>query len=155
MTGGARPRHLPDTTGPAFTETDSACGGGGPMAPEIVGRARERGAIQGFVGSVERGPAAIAIAGEAGAGKSALWRFGVQEAERAGLCVLTCRTCAAEATAAFTRLDDLLRPHWERIAAALPPPPARLVRVLPTILADSSPNQPLRLGMAGLGALAS
>jgi hypothetical protein len=48
----------------------------------IVGRDLELGAIEAFVAGIERGPQALVVAGEAGIGRTVLWRAGVEAASR-------------------------------------------------------------------------
>jgi len=47
------------------------------MAGDVVGREQELGSIRAFLDRPPEGPAAILLEGEAGIGKSTLWRAGV------------------------------------------------------------------------------
>ncbi len=93
------------------------------MIPELVGRTRERAAVHHFLDLIKAGPSAMAISGESGTGKSALWRSSVREAEAAGLYVLSCRNAGGPAQA-FTGLSELLGPYLGWLAVALPAPEA-------------------------------
>jgi len=53
-------------------------------------------------------PAALAVAGEAGAGKSTLWRAGVKAAADAGCRVVHSELSATEADSSFAGRSDLL-----------------------------------------------
>jgi predicted ATPase len=50
--------------------------GGRTDGSVLVGRDDELGSIDAFVADVARGPCALVLAGEAGIGKTALWRAG-------------------------------------------------------------------------------
>ena len=54
----------------------------------IVGREAEREALEGFLDAAIAGPAALILRGEAGIGKTTVWRFGVDEARERGFRVL-------------------------------------------------------------------
>ena len=62
--------------------------------------------------------ATLVLSGEAGAGKSTLWRAGVQTAAEAGCQVLRSEPSASESESSFAGLSDLL-------AGVLPRPPGR------------------------------
>src|SRR5262245_40185496 len=62
--------------------------------PEVVGRDEELAAIAAFLdGDL---PAALVLAGEAGIGKTTLWRAGLQEARERAMTVLVCRPAESE-----------------------------------------------------------
>src|SRR6476661_1930967 len=58
------------------------------VADEIVGRVAELGAVEPFLERAGRGLAALALAGEAGIGKSTVWRAATEEARARGWLVL-------------------------------------------------------------------
>ena len=62
----------------------------------IVGRAAELETIRGFVESLDREPAALLVTGEAGIGKSIVWREGLRFARDRGRNVLQCRPVESE-----------------------------------------------------------
>jgi hypothetical protein len=45
--------------------------------PDVIGRDEELARLDRFISSLEAGPAALVIAGEAGIGKTTLWKAGV------------------------------------------------------------------------------
>jgi Cdc6-like AAA superfamily ATPase len=49
---------------------------------EIVGRHEQLASINAFLVELERGPRALVLAGDAGIGKTILWKAGVEAAER-------------------------------------------------------------------------
>jgi DNA-binding CsgD family transcriptional regulator len=68
------------------------------------------------------GPAALAITGEAGAGKSNLWRAAVAEAAGCGCRVLRSEPSASEADTPFAGLSDLLAGVVPLVASGIPEP---------------------------------
>jgi hypothetical protein len=76
---------------------------------ELV-RAAEWRRVREFVTgtSTRTRPAALAVTGEAGAGKSTLWRAGTKAAADAGCRVLHSEPTASEANSSFAALFDLL-----------------------------------------------
>jgi DNA-binding CsgD family transcriptional regulator len=65
-------------------------------------------------------PAALVVAGEAGAGKSTLWRAAVNAAADSGAWVLRSEPSAIEADAPFAGLADLLAADLPGVAADIP-----------------------------------
>jgi len=96
---------------------------------DLVGRAAELAALSTFIDSVSRGPAMLVLEGEAGLGKTTLWREGLQVAARRSLQVLECRPVQAEAQLAFTALSDLLADVPDVVFEELPLPQRRALEV--------------------------
>ena len=122
-------------------------------ASGVVGRERELAALAAFAGKVASGPAALALEGEPGVGKTTLWQAGVEEAERRGLPVLQTRPAEAEAHLAFAGLGDLLEGVLDDVIG-LPPPQAEALRV--ALLLDrpgGAPPDERALGVALLSLL--
>jgi AAA ATPase domain len=67
-------------------------------------------------------PTLLTIAGEAGAGKSTLWRAGIAAAQDAGCRVLRSEPSASDAHAPFAGLSDLLSGVLPEVAGAIPGP---------------------------------
>src|SRR5262245_18541591 len=88
----------------------------------LVGRDAESASIGAFVADGGRGPCALGLAGDAGIGKTALWRLGVETAKQPDRCVLTCRGVEAEASLSFAGLSELLEPVLDEVAPLLAPP---------------------------------
>jgi hypothetical protein len=57
--------------------------------------------VNDFLERAVSGPSALVIDGEPGIGKTTLWRWGLENAERLGLRVLSCRAAEAEAKLSF------------------------------------------------------
>jgi DNA-binding CsgD family transcriptional regulator len=118
---------------------------------EMIGRDPEREGIERWLDSPER---LLLIEGEAGIGKSTLWRAAVGEAERRDYRVLACTAARSETQLAFTSLRDLLGPVFDELADSLPPPQRRVLAVV--LLRDESgalPPDPGAIAMASLTAL--
>src|SRR5215510_7736978 len=62
----------------------------------------------------------LALEGEAGMGKTTLWRFGVETSEEADLCTLAAQPAESETALSFSGLGDLLDPVLEEAMAPLP-----------------------------------
>lgn len=79
--------------------------------------------IREFAAGTPDSPAVLAVAGEAGAGKSTLWRAGVEAAADAGHRLLHSEPSAAEADLSFAGLSDLLADVLPEVGAEIPGPP--------------------------------
>lgn len=95
----------------------------------VIGRDEELGALGDFLSSLAAGPAAFVLVGEAGVGKTTLWRAGAAAAQGRGYRVLETRPAEAEARLAFAGLGDLLDPALDDLLDALPLPQADALRV--------------------------
>ena len=69
------------------------------------------------------------LAGEAGIGKTILWKAGVEMAQRRSGCVLSCRGVEAEASLSFAGLSELFAPVLEEAVLSLAPPRRRALEV--------------------------
>lgn len=120
---------------------------------DVVGRSRELGDLDALLHNPERFPLAIEIDGEAGIGKSTIWRWAVERAREVGYACLEARPAEAEATLAFAALGDLLEPAIAEIGAAIPVPQQRALHV--ALLLDDAGGSPnaRTIGVALLSAL--
>jgi DNA-binding CsgD family transcriptional regulator len=85
----------------------------------ILGREAELAAIARFLDDVGSGSHALLLEGEAGIGKTTLWREGLRLADDKGV-VLSSRASEAETRLSFTVLGDLLTPVLNRALEELP-----------------------------------
>src|SRR6185436_5157624 len=85
----------------------------------VVGRTREVAELGRFL-SAEPCPRALVVEGPAGAGKTTLWRAGIEEARGRGMCVLACAPAEAEVALPFAAIGDLLRRHVDEVLPRLP-----------------------------------
>jgi len=91
------------------------------VAPDaILGREDELAAIARFYDGDLAGPRALLIEGQAGIGKTTLWRAAVERDGASGGLTLVSRPSEAETRLSFTVLGDLLVPAWEEAKPSLP-----------------------------------
>jgi hypothetical protein len=89
------------------------------MVEVIAGRDGELASLRDFVESVSGGAVALVLEGEAGMGKTTLWRYGVETAQTADLCVLEAQPAESETSLSFSGLGDLLDPVLDEALAPL------------------------------------
>jgi tetratricopeptide (TPR) repeat protein len=104
----------------------------------VVGRDDELAYLRAFLAAPERGPSALVVEGEAGIGKTTLWRAGVDEARELSALVLTATPAEAETKLSFAALGDLL----EGVLDALPELPGPQRRALEVALVLREPEGP-------------
>ena len=78
--------------------------------------------VRDFAVSTPASPAVLAVEGEAGAGKSTLWRAGVAAAMESGHRLFRSEPSAAEADLSFAGLSDLLTGVLPEAAGDIPGP---------------------------------
>jgi DNA-binding CsgD family transcriptional regulator len=93
--------------------------GGGKVDSGPVGRDAEIAEILAFLSATTQTPAALAITGDAGIGKTMVWKQVVRAAGTSAE-VLSCQPTLAERPLAFSALGDLFGPFAERVLPALP-----------------------------------
>jgi DNA-binding CsgD family transcriptional regulator len=124
---------------------------------EVVGREEELAAVRGFLGDVSRGPALLTLEGEAGIGKTMLWRAGVEEARSRGFRALVSQPAEAEQGFGYSGLADLLEPVRVEVLPLLPGPRRRALEV--ALLLDEPHGgveiDPRALGLAAADTLRS
>ncbi|MGH2755850.1 MAG: ATP-binding protein, partial [Actinomycetota bacterium] len=98
-------------------------------AEEVLGRTREVDTIVGFLDELSAGHRSLVMVGEAGMGKTTLWRAGVAAAERRAYRVCRCRPAQAETELGFAALIDLLEEVPEDVLEVLPGPQRRALEV--------------------------
>src|SRR4051794_6965550 len=115
------------------------------MRHEVIGREKELAAIETFL----TGPlaATLLVSGEAGTGKTTLWREAIARASRYR--VVSCVATRAESQLAFVGLADLLR---DASFVDLPPPQRRS---LDAALLRAEPDGTLNPHAVAAGALGS
>src|SRR5215207_1323754 len=113
----------------------------------VIGREAELAALTAFVDAVPRGSAALVLTGEAGVGKTTLWRAGIEAARERSFRVLAASPTAAEASMSFAALGDLLGERVDHVLAALPPPQRRALEVA-LLLAEADGFGPERHAVA-------
>jgi DNA-binding CsgD family transcriptional regulator len=120
---------------------------------EIVGRDEELRTISSFV---QRTPpsGALLIEGDAGIGKTTLWRAGVEASRELSYCVLRASPAEKEETFSYSVVSDLLADVLDDMLPGLPRPQRRALEIA-LLLRDSEGPPPERhtLGVALLGVL--
>jgi len=96
---------------------------------EIIGRDRELRGIEGFLIGAGVGPCALLVEGEAGIGKSTVFRAALELAQAKNRIVLACRPVQSEATYSFAALGDLLQPVPRETWDGIPRPQRRALEV--------------------------
>jgi predicted ATPase len=88
----------------------------------VFGRQSELETLKGFPASLAEGPAALIIEGEAGIGKTTLWRLGVAAARDSSVRVLVSSPAEVEAKLSYAALVDLLENVFADVLPSLPSP---------------------------------
>jgi DNA-binding CsgD family transcriptional regulator len=101
-------------------------------AGDVVGRDEQLLAISSFLElDLElSGARALILEGEAGIGKTTLWRAGLDEARARGYRVLACGGAESETRLSFTSLRDLVADVFDDVADKLPSPQRRIIAVI-------------------------
>src|SRR5215469_2775989 len=88
----------------------------------VVGRDAELTAVDDALDGVGAGFAAVIISGEAGIGKTTMWRYGIAGAMARGYRVASCRPAGSETRMSFCGLADLLEQVPAQALSGLPDP---------------------------------
>lgn len=123
-------------------------------ADGVIGRVPELATITDFLDQIRSGPAALAIRGEPGIGKTTLWHAAIGRAARCQYALLSCRLSEAETELPYAGLADLFASVDDDVIAALPAPQRRALDVaLLRVDVGSSPLQQRAVSAAALHAL--
>jgi len=95
----------------------------------VVGRERELSLAEGFLDSAGERFAVLLLEGEAGIGKTTVWREVIRRAEERRSLVLSCRPLQTEAKLSLSAVADLLEPVPEAAFGVLPEPQRRALDV--------------------------
>jgi len=96
----------------------------------VFGRDQEFDRLAAFLDAVAHGPRALLLEGEAGVGKTTVWRWAVERATAAQFRVLTCRPAEAEAKFSHAALADLFETIDARDVPDLPTPQRRALDIV-------------------------
>lgn len=120
---------------------------------EIVGRDEELQAISSFLGQSAT-PCSLLIEGEAGIGKTTLWRAGVEAAHERSYRVLQASPAEKETAFAYSVVSDLLEHVLDEVLAELPEPQRRALEVALLLReSEGAPPEQHTLGVALLGGM--
>jgi DNA-binding CsgD family transcriptional regulator len=100
-----------------------------PDAFAVVGRDEEVATVEKFLAAGERRSRALLLEGDAGIGKTTLWRAAVARAQAGSWRVLTCSAAMSETQLAFASLRDLCEGIDDDAVADLPSPQRRALEV--------------------------
>jgi len=106
----------------------------------IVGRQAELARIDDFLAAMRESPRALFVDGEAGIGKSSLWRAAVEKARSSDVRVVSTRPSGAEVRLAFTGLADLLGEPVSSLLPQLPGPQRKALEI--ALLLDEPADAP-------------
>jgi DNA-binding CsgD family transcriptional regulator len=115
-------------------------------------RSAEWRQVRAFAETIRAAPAALAVQGEAGAGKSTLWRAGIQTAATAGYRVLRSEPSASETDLSFAGLSDLLAGVLPLVAEQVPGPQLEALEI--ALLLRPASGEPPAARAVGLAVLA-
>ncbi len=124
------------------------------MESAIVGRTQAQQAVEAIFDVPSAGMRAVVIEGDAGIGKSTIWRFAAERAAVSGWTVLAATSAQSETRLAYAGLADLLGPLADASFDHLPPPQRHALAV--ALLREAvgpDPVDPRAVGMAVLGTL--
>ena len=122
-------------------------------ASDVVGRDSELVCVGDFVEAISAGPSALILVGEAGIGKTTLWRDGVAAATERRFRALSCRPVEAEIELPFAALGDLLEDVSDDVLAGLPDPQREALEIA-LLRAETKParseGRAVALGLLGV-----
>jgi len=99
------------------------------MDTPVIARESELAYLATFLDEVPRGPLGLLVEGEAGIGKTTLWRRGVAAAMDRSYRVLSCRPVQAEAKLSFAALGDLFAEIGPDVLSGLADPQRRALEI--------------------------
>src|SRR6266702_3712880 len=127
---------------------------GGPV-DEVVGREQELGLLHEFLEDAKGEPQALLLEGDAGIGKTTLWKAAADDAEGLGFRRLASRPGSGEAQLSFAGPTDLLEPVIDELPGVPPPQRQALEVALLRASSDGPPPEPRAIALAFLGAIRS
>lgn len=95
---------------------------GAASSHSIFGRDEEFLRVSAFLDAVPSGPGVLLLEGEAGVGKTTIWKWALEQAVAARFRVLSCRPAEVEAKWSYAALADLLAGLLDDISPTLSPP---------------------------------
>ncbi|HYF12240.1 MAG TPA: AAA family ATPase [Actinomycetota bacterium] len=99
------------------------------MTDDVIGRESELAILDRFLDSIPSGPGAVLLSGEAGIGKTTVWKAGLDGALRRRYRTLSCGPVEAETRLSYAALGDLLEPVLDETLPTLPEPQRRALEV--------------------------
>jgi DNA-binding CsgD family transcriptional regulator len=123
-------------------------------SPTVIGHGVELSALNEFLSAQRKLPAGLLFVGEAGIGKTTLWRHGLAAADGAGYQVMATQATTSESEMGFVVLAALLQEHSRDLMPKLPPSQRDVLEVA-LFLAEPGPEplQPRAINEAFLSVL--
>jgi hypothetical protein len=126
------------------------------MAGDVIGREPELAILDRFLDAIGAGSAVLLLSGDAGIGKTTVWKEGLSGARRRGYRTLACGPVEAETRLSYAALGDLLDPILEDALPTLPEPQRRALEVALLLAPSSGARADQRaVSLAVLGCLRS
>jgi class 3 adenylate cyclase/DNA-binding CsgD family transcriptional regulator/exonuclease VII small subunit len=127
------PFHASDTSPPARSRrrpvTEEVRKRGPDEREEVVGREPELELVRRFVDALKDEAGALVLRGEAGIGKTTLWRAALSVASQRNYPIVSCRPAKAETDMPFAAVGDLLDGVLEEVLPELPAPQRQALEV--------------------------
>src|SRR6266540_4141308 len=122
------------------------------VAEQIIGREPELASLAAFLDTaVDASAAALLLEGEAGIGKTTLWRAAVEDARDRGYRVLACRPAESEAKLSFAALGDMVEGVLDEALPVLPEPQRQALEI--ALLRAEGTSAPPKQRAVSLGVL--
>jgi DNA-binding CsgD family transcriptional regulator len=99
------------------------------MTLDIIGREQELETLARFVASTDRLPAAVMLRGDAGIGKSTLWRAVIADATARRYRVVSARPAGSEVRLSYSGVGDLFDGCIDEVLPGLPEPQRRALEI--------------------------
>jgi len=113
----------------------------------VIGRDSELATLSAFLDELADGSVALVLEGDAGVGKTTLWRAGIDAALERSFRVLAASPAEAETGMSFAALGDLLADTVDDILPGLPPPQRRAMEIA-LLLAETEGPGPAQHAVA-------
>ncbi|MGE2716838.1 helix-turn-helix transcriptional regulator [Mycolicibacterium litorale] len=120
------------------------------MPLQLISRDAELSAVDALLDSVTTGTAVLVLEGEAGIGKSTVWRAGIKRARSRGFRVLSARAVSSESAAAYSSLAELLADVETAVLDHLPAPQRLAIDRVLSRADDTGPGTDQRAVAAAL-----
>jgi DNA-binding CsgD family transcriptional regulator len=120
---------------------------------EVVGRRSEQSRVDRFLDMLSKRPCALVLEGDAGIGKTTVWRAAVDRARGRSYTVLVCRTSESESSVSFLGLGDLFASVSEEALDRLPEPQRLALKLALVRSTGKDPPDRVSVARGALGVL--